>query len=192
VYDHARLFARVSAALANDLALTLEDLALNLHIHPHTLAQVIREHTGIRFSLWRARHRLVVACSLLEGRPDLSIKEIAAATGFSSTSVFDRFLRRACGRSPSQYRLVPASAFVELPPVAQEGACAPDPSLAPARPSGSSINILDVPSTHDRVPPDRHSATLDSCSTASSDIALRLPGAASARCGNHGPTMSQL
>ena len=77
-----------------------------LRIHPHTVAQIVREQTGASFSAWRARCRLAQACTLLRTRPDLSIKEVAAAAGFSSTSVFDRFMRRTCGRSPSEYRLV--------------------------------------------------------------------------------------
>ena len=114
MYDHVRLFARASAAIANDPALSLGQLAGALHIHPHTLAHIIGEHTGSSFSAWRGRHRLAAACQLLESRPDLSIKEIAAATGFNSTSVFDRFFRRSCGSlsiSMSTWSIVTHSAL---------------------------------------------------------------------------------
>ena len=106
MYDHARLFARLTAALGTDHGASLEQLARALRLHPHTVAQIVREQTGSSFSAWRARCRLAQACTLLRTRPDLSIKEVAAAAGFSSTSVFDRFMRRTCGRSPSEWRLV--------------------------------------------------------------------------------------
>ena len=58
----------------------------------------------MRFMEWRAAHQAVVVCTLLRTRPDLSIKQIAVAAGFSSTSVLDHFLRRTCGFSPSVFR----------------------------------------------------------------------------------------
>ena len=130
MYDHVRLFARVSAAIANDPALSLGQLARALQIHPHTLAHIIEEQTGGSFSAWRGRQRLAAACQLLESRPDLSIKEIAAATGFNSTSVFDRFFRRSCGSSPSQSRLGAASHGL--------------PSASSPAPAGASLGTLNV------------------------------------------------
>jgi AraC-like DNA-binding protein len=147
MYDHVRLFTRVSGALASDLTLSLRQLARHLRIHPHTLAQVIREHTGTSFSAWRARHRLAAARGLLGSRPDLSIKEIAAAAGFSSTSVFDRCFRRAFGCPPSQCRLAQPSSFLS--------------------PDGSGVNLLDHSSTDDGAQRAPSSATLDSCTASS-------------------------
>jgi AraC-like DNA-binding protein len=160
MYDHVRLFARVSAALACDPGASLERLARNLRIHPHTVAQVIREQTGTSFSAWRARRRIADACMLLRTRPDLSIKEVAAAAGFSSTSVFDRFLRRTCGRSPSECRLVPRSS----PP---RGAGGHEVTAACERPVGSNVNRLDDPSTNDGAQREGDDGTFES-STASS------------------------
>ena len=104
MYDHRRLFARVCAAVDAAPGASLSRIALGLGVHPHTLAQVIRARTGRTFSNWRAERQLALSATLLRNRPDLSIKEIAAAVGFNSTSVFDRFMRRACGQSPSEYR----------------------------------------------------------------------------------------
>jgi AraC-like DNA-binding protein len=149
MYDHARLFVRLAAALARDPGASLACLSRGLRIHPHTLAQVIRGRTGVTFSEWRARQRIADACTLLRTRPDLSIKEVSAAAGFSSTSVFDRFLRRTCGRSPSQCRLAePASS--------PRGPCA-----------GAIVNLLDAPSSNDGVRGEVAGCTLES-STASS------------------------
>jgi AraC-like DNA-binding protein len=165
MYDHVRLFARISAALTADPTLSLEQLAQQLRIHPHTLAHVIQEHTCTSFSGWRAARRLAAACALLQSRPDLSIKEIAAATGFSSTAVFDRFLKRACGRSPSQYRLATTPLLARLAP--------PDTPPAPAsnhssfHPLVSNVNVLDQQSMEDGVRSDVADGTLDSCTASS-------------------------
>jgi AraC-like DNA-binding protein len=58
----------------------------------------------MRFVQWRATRQAAVACTLLQTRPELSIKEVATAAGFSSTSVLDHFLRRTRGFSPSAFR----------------------------------------------------------------------------------------
>src|SRR5436190_19500121 len=104
MYDHARLFARLLQVSATDPSASLRVVSRRLGVHPHTLTQVVRERTGSSFSAWRAHRRVSESCRLLRTRPELSIKEIAAASGFSATSVFDRFLRRACGRAPSECR----------------------------------------------------------------------------------------
>ena len=145
MYDHNRLFVRVYAVLTETPGASLHRIAGMLRVHPHTVAQVVREHTGISFSAWRGKRRLAVSCTLLRTRADLSIKEIAGAAGFSSTSVFDRFMRRTCGRSPSQCR-----------DSSDDGTAV-----------GPKVNALDDRSTLTRSHHEPCSATLDS-STASS------------------------
>jgi AraC-like DNA-binding protein len=144
MYDHAGLFVRLSAALRNQPGASLKELARALRVHPHTLAQVVRAHAGISFSAWRTRCRTADACRLLRTRPELSIKEVAACAGFSSTSVFDRFLRRACGRSPSECRL----AVPPLPPAAAgRGVAQNGWTTGCDRDAGSNVNDLDVQQT---------------------------------------------
>ena len=104
MYDHAGLYARMSAAMDRQPGASLRTLATGLGIHRHTAGAVIRHHSGMRFGEWRATRQAAVACTLLRTRPELSIKEVAVAAGFSSTSVLDHFLRRTCGFSPSAFR----------------------------------------------------------------------------------------
>ena len=168
MYDHVRLFARVSAAIANDPALSLGQLARALQIHPHTLAHIIEEQTGSSFSAWRGRHRLAAACQLLESRPDLSIKEIAAATGFNSTSVFDRFFRRSCGSSPSQSRL--GAALHNLPSastMAPAGVSSEPSRWERGNPPGPHVNLLDSSSTDSGARDGEESGRLESCTASS-------------------------
>jgi AraC-like DNA-binding protein len=164
MYDHGRLFVRVSAALRDHPGASLRELAGALRVHPHTLAQLIRARTGLTFSAWRNRHRTASACLLLRTRPELSIKEVAASAGFSSTSVFDRFLRRVCGRSPTECRRSSAA----LPsPAADRGASPNRSRTGCARAGGSNVNDLDLRQTVDGERCDGSGGTLES-STASS------------------------
>jgi AraC-like DNA-binding protein len=157
MYDHRRLFARISRTLRDDPGASLCRVAAALGVHPHTAAHVVRAHTGVSFSAWRRQQRVTLALELLRTRPDMSIKEIAAASGFGSTSVFDRFVRRTYGCSPSQCR-----AAAEMP----AEACSPLPT-APPHPAGSIVNALAPPSTNGGAQPSHPDATLDSSTACS-------------------------
>jgi AraC-like DNA-binding protein len=163
MYDHARLFARMSAALVENPGASLATLSAALGIHPHTLASVIRRHTGTSFSVWRTRRRVAAACVLLRSRPELSIKEVASATGFSSTSVFDRFLRRTCGRSPSECR----QASARSPRIQSAPEQEPEGAAGCLAPLGAVVNGLALRQTDRGAQPEPANAKLDS-STASS------------------------
>jgi AraC-like DNA-binding protein len=151
MYDHRRLFARISRILRDDPGASLRSVASALGVHPHTAAHVVRAHTGISFSAWRRQHRVTLALSLLRTRPDMSIKEIAAASGFGSTSVFDRFVRRTYGCSPSQCR-----EEFHAPAEGGSALCAARP-----RPAGSIVNALAPQSTNGGARRSPRDATLD-------------------------------
>jgi AraC-like DNA-binding protein len=157
MYDHRRLFARISRTLRDDPGASLGGIARALRVHPHTAAQIVRAHTGTSFSSWRRQQRATIAMALLRTRPDMSIKEIAAAAGFGSTSVFDRFVRRTYGRSPSECR-----AFSNVP-----GEDSPTPSASKPHPPGPIVNALAPSSTDSGAQPAPAPATLDSSTACS-------------------------
>jgi AraC-like DNA-binding protein len=158
MYDHPRLFHRIAAALHRDPGASLRSLARALRVHPNTLAAVVRAQTGRTFSAWRDARRFELASVLLRTRAELSIKEIATALGFNSTSVFDRFLKRACGRSPSCCRTY---ADARSP---DRGSAGVDqsPSSGVASAPVSIVNVFDTPSTLDQTHHVLPDATLDS------------------------------
>jgi AraC-like DNA-binding protein len=103
-YDHCGLFARVCAACDERPSInTQAELAQFLGVHRHTIAAVVREQSGLSYMTWRQRRRIERGLSMLQ-QPHLSIKQIAQALGFGSTSAFDRSFRRARGLSPTGYR----------------------------------------------------------------------------------------
>ena len=155
-------FDRLLQACTSDPAASLRSLSRRLGVHPHTLTQVVRERTGTQLlGLARASAHRRRACHLLRTRPDLSIKEVAAAVGFNTTSVFDRFLRRACGRSPSECR--------SLAPAASGGSCADRPGAdrrAPDRHRRRSTFSTRA-STIEGIQPSAADATLESFAASS-------------------------
>jgi AraC-like DNA-binding protein len=154
MYDHTRLFDRLLQACTSDPAASLRSLSRRLGVHPQTLTQVVRARTGTPFSIWRTYRRTASACHLLRTRPELSVKQIAAEAGFNTTSVFDRFLRRTCGRSPSECRRAA---------VAGGGSCAD--GRAPIRRATDrherKVNVFTRASTIDGIQPSGTDVTLE-------------------------------
>lgn len=62
-----------------------------------------RAHTGLSPSEYLAGLRMRNACTMLE-QTDLSIQEIAQASGYEDSLYFSRIFRKNIGLSPSQYR----------------------------------------------------------------------------------------
>jgi AraC-like DNA-binding protein len=95
---------RVMRALVSDPGsqLGLEELAEGAGASPRTLARLFRGETGMTFSEWRTRLRLVESVDrLARGRP---VTEVALDLGYKSTSSFVYAFRRNMGVSPGRYR----------------------------------------------------------------------------------------
>ncbi len=94
--DAATLFDFVSE-------LQVAELALEVGISKWYLSRLVRNQTGQRLSTLVMIVRLLKAVSLIEaGR--LSVKEVAAKAGFSSTSDMDRQFRRWLHVRPREFR----------------------------------------------------------------------------------------
>ena len=87
-----------------DSALRCRTIAAELGVTPEHLCRAIKKESGATFRAHLHRVRLGNAARLLL-RSRLSIKEVAAASGFDRTSDLDRVFRKACAVSPGQYRL---------------------------------------------------------------------------------------
>jgi AraC family transcriptional regulator len=86
-----------------DGAVTLAELAGACKLSARHFARAFRRSTGQSPHKWLVERRLEKATGLLELSP-LSLREIAAACGFSSQSHFARAFRQATGTSPGAWR----------------------------------------------------------------------------------------
>lgn len=100
----SNVLARICRALIdhpND-RVTIEELGARHGTTTRTLARSFRRETGMSFSEWRRRARLLRALAwIAEGRPILAV---ALDLGYDSPSAFSAMFKREFGLPPSQYR----------------------------------------------------------------------------------------
>lgn len=91
----------LSADLAADLP--LPRLAARVGLSRSQFAHRFRRQVGMGPMAWRAQQRLAHAQQLLR-TPFLSVKQVAAMTGFADPRCFSAAFRRHTGRSPRAFR----------------------------------------------------------------------------------------
>ena len=85
-------------------ALTLDMLSDMIHISKYHFCRIFKEATGTTFLEYVNNVRLSHAHRLLS-QTDMSMREIAVKTGFSSAEYFSRVFKKTHGVSPKQARL---------------------------------------------------------------------------------------
>lgn len=82
---------------------TLQDLADYVHLHPNYLCAIFKEYTGRTVFQHLNSLRTIHAGQLLRGT-QMSIAQIAEASGFQDANLFSRRFKAAMGCSPTAYR----------------------------------------------------------------------------------------
>ncbi|MFC5528206.1 helix-turn-helix transcriptional regulator [Cohnella yongneupensis] len=85
-------------------ALTLEQLAKHVHLHPNYLVRYFNKHFAVSPLKYLSSKRMQKAKSLL-GSTDLPVKEIAERVGYPDTNHFAKAFRKEASCSPTEYRL---------------------------------------------------------------------------------------
>ncbi|WP_206812211.1 helix-turn-helix transcriptional regulator [Paradesulfitobacterium ferrireducens] len=83
--------------------ITLDQVAAHVHLSPAYLSRLFNKKTGRVFTEYLTQVRLEKAKQRLR-IPLETIEQIAAATGFSSSSYFSAVFKKYEGITPSQYR----------------------------------------------------------------------------------------
>jgi len=78
-------------------------LAEQLHVSPRQLHRIITQQYGINYRDMLKEIRLEIATNFLYNT-DKSISQIAEIMGYSDTSSFSYFMKKATGKSPQQIR----------------------------------------------------------------------------------------
>ncbi len=84
-------------------ALSLKELAREVHLNPTYLSNMFAEKMGIPLIQYCNNRRIVRAINLLRNT-DYSLEEIAMQQGAESTAAFSRLFKRRTGMSPRAYR----------------------------------------------------------------------------------------
>ena len=85
--------------------LKLEDLAMRLNTNRAYIYNVINGDMGMSFSEYINRKRIDYAVRLIDQNPNTLLADVAAMSGFSSTSAFYRNFKTYKHCSPSEYQL---------------------------------------------------------------------------------------
>ncbi|GAB5559891.1 MAG: hypothetical protein SynsKO_15380 [Synoicihabitans sp.] len=86
-----------------DRALSLAEVAGEVHVSPNYLTSLFRSVTGKSLGRFIADERMQRACSVL-AETELTIKEVADQLGFADAYAFSRTFKTFSGQSPSQWR----------------------------------------------------------------------------------------
>lgn len=82
----------------------LQFYAKELGYSPKYLARLIHDTTGVDATEWIQQYITAQAKQIIKSRPDLSLKEIGEAIGFTEPAAFSRFFKREAGITPKEYR----------------------------------------------------------------------------------------
>lgn len=82
---------------------SLDSLSEWANISTRTLSRLFRDELGTSPMTWLAHRRVARAQELLEGT-DMSIDQVAAATGFGSDTLLRHHFRQQVGTTPTSYR----------------------------------------------------------------------------------------
>lgn len=82
--------------------MTVETVARHLGVSRWHLARILKRSTGASFTSHLRNARMTVASSLLS-RPSLTIKEVAAKTGYGNRGSFHRDFKRCFGCTPKAW-----------------------------------------------------------------------------------------
>ena len=80
----------------------LGDLAPEAGASPRTITRLFPAETQLTFKEWRQRARIMAAVEALGGG-NVSIKQIAARTGFASAAAFGHAFRQVMGVTPGEF-----------------------------------------------------------------------------------------
>jgi transcriptional regulator GlxA family with amidase domain len=101
---HVTLALRIIGERYGDPDVCLRSVATTLRISDEHLCRLLKRHTGTTFRRHLVRTRVMAARRLVE-TTTLSMKEIAARTGFRDGSHFDHVFRAAFGNCPRSFRV---------------------------------------------------------------------------------------
>ena len=97
----ARVLRYVDDHLADDL--NVDAIAKVAAMSPWGFSRFFRQHAGVTFVRWLARHRIGHACRLLR-ETNFAVARVGESVGYNNERTFRRAFHEHVGCNPSQYR----------------------------------------------------------------------------------------
>lgn len=87
-----------------DTSLSLNMVAEAVGANPSYISRLYKEILGISFTNYLTNCRMKASLELLKNQREMTIKDIAAASGFNTIQNYMRLFKKYYGKTPSQYR----------------------------------------------------------------------------------------
>jgi two-component system response regulator YesN len=84
--------------------ISLEKLALFVHLNPNYLSEVFKKQRGVNYSDYIVGLRMKKAKELLEKNPWLSVNKVAELVGYANPRYFSSLFNKRMGIKPSEYK----------------------------------------------------------------------------------------
>lgn len=83
---------------------SISDLVLKFHVSPSYISRIFKRFTGQTFVAYYTAMKIGEACSLMERRPEMLIKDISDALCFGDQHYFSKVFKERVGQSPVEYK----------------------------------------------------------------------------------------
>lgn len=103
-------FKRLTTLLKDPKVLTnsdlkREDVAQMLGMNHNQVARLVKSNTdGMELIIYINKLRVGFACSIIAKQPDMSVRDLAVASGFNSHTTFIRSFKEFTGMTPGEYK----------------------------------------------------------------------------------------
>lgn len=84
-------------------SITTASLSEHFGFVPSYLSKLFRTHRGVSPSEYLTHHRILCARALIDANPEMLMKEVAQATGFSDQYYFSKIFKKELGILPTEY-----------------------------------------------------------------------------------------
>lgn len=100
------LFEQMEQYLRTNLYshVSISDLAQKFHVSPSYISRIFKRYTGQTFVAYYTAMKIGEACSLMEKRPEMLIKDISDALCFGDQHYFSKVFKERVGQSPVEYK----------------------------------------------------------------------------------------
>lgn len=85
--------------------LSMQSVCEEIGISQTYLSRLFRKYSDTTFNVYLTRHRMEAAMQLLQERPNILLRDVAACVGYEDSSYFSKVFHQYSGLTPSQFSM---------------------------------------------------------------------------------------